>query len=415
MDQPRAASLPFQPDYAQHPAFRPHIKWNSTFDGRVAQADHLMNKVLLKAESDLTLKKTSLVDAIAEVNQGLGLVTDLLASANQVVGNDFSAFAKRFHHELLRVVFDDLAYFDRRNSYVPVINDAQEMALRNNLATNGVIQCNLNADELAGLRAHVQPYVDELQRRHKQGQRSREELSTNQLDAQSMNYVKGIFARRGLDRAVSNVRHEPAAAWGFAVEISPDNNEWWHSRYQDVGIAEPGPATYFHNDESRDVYKAIIYLEDVTEALGPFSYLPASYSMERPRFAWAVSRATLTTLWAPEIRKTMTDMIPARGVFTSQVARKFFGLLPPAWRLNSHFGFDVMAGTPLAADIKRHEVSLVAPAGQCIVFDGSRLIHRGGLVRKGCRVALQVMFEVPRQNVPQLFKPWSDKFNLPAV
>ncbi|MDX2024674.1 MAG: hypothetical protein SF187_30810 [Deltaproteobacteria bacterium] len=415
MDQPQAASLPFQPDYAQHPAFKPHIKWNATFDARVAQASEVMNQLLLRAESDLTLKKTSLTDAIGEVNQGLGLVTDLLVSANQVVNNDFSPFAKRFHHELLRVVFDDLAYFDRRNSYVPVINDAHEMGLRNSLAVNGFIHCTLTTDELAGLQVQVQPYVDELQRRYKQGQRGREALSTNQLDPRSMNYVKELFARRGLDRAVSNVRHEPAAAWGFAVEISPDDNPWWHSRYKDVGLTEPGPATYYHNDESRDVYKAIIYLGDVTEDLGPFSYVPVSYAMERPRFAWTVSRATLTTLAAPEIRSTMTDLDPARGVFTSQVARKFFGLLPAAWRLNSHFGFDVVAGTPLANEIKRNEVALVAPAGQCIVFDGSRLIHRGGLVRKGCRVALQVMFEVPRQNVPQMFKPWSDKFNLPAM
>ena len=230
LDRPLAASLPFQPDYAQHPAFRPHIKWNTTFDARVAQADDLMNKLLLRAESDLTLKKMSLSDAIAEVNQGLGLVSDLVASANQVAGNDFSLFAKRFHHELLRVVFDDLSYFDRRNSYVPVINDAHEMTLRNNLAVNGFIRCSLTPDELAGLRGHVQPYVDELQRRYHQGQRGREQLSTNQLDPRSMNYVKDIFARRGLDRAVSNVRHEAAAAWGFAVEISPHDNDWWHSR-----------------------------------------------------------------------------------------------------------------------------------------------------------------------------------------
>ena len=35
---------------------------------------------------------------------------------------------------------------------------------------------------------------------------------------------------------------------------------------------------------------------------------------------------------------------------------------------------------------------MIGPAGTFIVFDGARLLHRGGLMEQGERVALQVIF-----------------------
>jgi hypothetical protein len=103
------------------------------------------------------------------------------------------------------------------------------------------------------------------------------------------------------------------------------------------------------------------------------------------------------------VKQLMPDLDPDRGLFTSRVARAFFGMLPTRLRTNSHFGFDVLDGTPLADAIAQQEVKVTARAGHVIVFDGSRLIHRGGLVRHDRRRAMQVVFEVDKRNGLQLF------------
>jgi hypothetical protein len=398
------SGFPYQADYSHHPAFVEHLVWDGSSDSAVDEVVDWLNEQLLDLEAMLSLKLTTLPNAIEKVNAKVGLLVNLLVAANDATGADFRPFAKTFHLEILRVMIDDLAYFVRRNSYEPVINNATELALRNELAINGFLEWDLKTDELDALRHQLKRYAELIESRYQQGLRSREELSTNEIDPESIAMVSGLFERRGLNKAVSNVRHEVAMAGGFAFEISPDDNDWWHSRYEDVGLLASNQAAYFHNDESRDVYKAIIYLDDVDDGLGPFCYLPQSYSMKRPRFEWIVARANLTTLAADEMRPMMSDLRPSRGVFTSRAARRFFGMLPRRLRLNSHFGFDALDDSELSRLLQSQEVRMIAPAGHVIAFDGSRIVHRGGLVRGGRRTAIQVSFEVQKQNGGDLFR-----------
>jgi hypothetical protein len=387
-------TLPYQADYAAHPAFAPHLTWDLRFDGAVDEAVTILDKLLLDLESALTLKQLSLAQALDRVRQPVRLAVDLLVVAHDATGSRFRPFADRFYRELMRIVLDDLAYFGRRNGYQPLINNAAEMALRNELARNGFVRFTLQPEEIAALRRQVKPYVGEVEARYQRGQRSREQLSINEVDVETRALVSEVIQRRGLNKAVSDVRHERAQASGLSIELSPHDADWWHSRYEDVGIKTPPRTSYFHNDESRDAYKAIICLDDVDEDGGPFSFVPPSYALHRPRFEWVTARAILTTLAADEIRATMTDAHPSRGVWTSQLTRRFIGMLPARLRLSSHFGYDLLDGTPIAAALLRDEVKLLGPAGQAIAFDGGRLVHRGGMVRRGYRTALQVVFEV---------------------
>jgi hypothetical protein len=126
--------------------------------------------------------------------------------------------------------------------------------------------------------------------------------------------------------------------------------------------------------------------------------------MDRPRFEWVVARATLTALASPEIKRGFADQHPTRGVFTSRAARRLFGMLPARFRLNSHLGFDVLDDSDLCASLLRQEVKVLGPAGHVIVFDGSRIVHRGGLVRRGRRKALQVVFNVDKGNGARFYR-----------
>lgn len=66
--------------------------------------------------------------------------------------------------------------------------------------------------------------------------------------------------------------------------------------------------------------------------------------------------------------------------------------LPESLRFNSHLGWDVLPGSELENQLAENERKMTGPAGTFIAFDGARLLHRGGLMQQGKRVALQVVF-----------------------
>jgi len=66
--------------------------------------------------------------------------------------------------------------------------------------------------------------------------------------------------------------------------------------------------------------------------------------------------------------------------------------LPTSLRFNSHFGWDVLPSSEVEARVASREVVMTGPPGTAIVFDGARLLHRGGLIDSGERIVLQVIF-----------------------
>ena len=61
-------------------------------------------------------------------------------------------------------------------------------------------------------------------------------------------------------------------------------------------------------------------------------------------------------------------------------------------RFNSHFGWDVEPHSQLEDFLLSKETQVLGPAGTTLVFDGARLLHRGGLIEEGERIVLQVIF-----------------------
>jgi hypothetical protein len=87
--------------------------------------------------------------------------------------------------------------------------------------------------------------------------------------------------------------------------------------------------------------------------------------------------------------------------------RKHFMLLPESLRFNSHFGWDILSGSKLENVIADREELMLGAPGKFVVFDGSRLLHRGGLIEEGERLVLQVVFwpKVPAlKRVAQIFQ-----------
>src|SRR5258708_32206714 len=103
------------------------------------------------------MRRMPLPKGLERVKEGVRLLMQLLVQANNAGGAPFAPFVDRFYMEIVRVILDDLAYFERRNSYAPVINNAPEMPLRNQIAIDGYIRFDLARDELEALRRQVGP------------------------------------------------------------------------------------------------------------------------------------------------------------------------------------------------------------------------------------------------------------------
>ena len=66
--------------------------------------------------------------------------------------------------------------------------------------------------------------------------------------------------------------------------------------------------------------------------------------------------------------------------------------LPRSLRFNSHMGWDILPKSEIESEFIASETKVIGPAGTFIAFDGAHLVHRGGLVEKNDRIALQIIF-----------------------
>ena len=199
------------------------------------------------------------------------------------------------------------------------------------------------------------------------------------------------FASLGMLEAVSAYVGRPTRVVGLSLELSVAQSSWWKNAID--GLPRPPETLYAHLDESISFPKAIVYLTDVTDSHGPTGCYPQVYERlgcgplqeivgRVVGNAGNDPRSPLHAYYAKAYHQSMA----------SEPFRRHFMRLPRPLRFNSHFGWDVMPGGDLEGEVAAQERRMIGPAGTFVVFDGARLLHRGGLISEGRRVALQVVF-----------------------
>jgi hypothetical protein len=166
---------------------------------------------------------------------------------------------------------------------------------------------------------------------------------------------------------------------------------WWKNAIQ--GIERPPKTLYAHLDEGISFPKSIVYLTDVTESNGPTGCYPGAYEAIHLNPLQEMIGRVLGTV-GNRADSPLKDYYAKQyhQSMNSERFRRHFMRLPEPLRFNSHMGWDVAPGSELEANLTDCEHRMTGPAGTFIVFDGARLLHRGGLVQQGERVALQVIF-----------------------
>ncbi|MCG9884930.1 MAG: hypothetical protein MH825_05025 [Cyanobacteria bacterium] len=279
--------------YTQHPAFSAYHLSQSGFENRMMEdCQDLSHEIeSLSLETSLSCNRLSLQDAIHKILPKLAKTFTHLNNINKSQIPNVQEFLTSVWQQTIRILVDDLAYFERRNSLNPVVSNQHELNIYRLLEQQGFFTCHIPQEIVHNLHRALQLWMETIQSRADQGINSREELSINQIPREIVQYLNQQFEALGISSAMRSARREHSTLSGFALELSVPHAGWWQSDYQDLAYGT-GRSSYFHVDEGRDVYRAILYLSDVPNAdLGAAGCLPGSFTMKRDRLPWILSRS----------------------------------------------------------------------------------------------------------------------------
>ena len=224
------------------------------------------------------------------------------------------------------------------------------------------------------------------------------------------NSLAGWMIRRAMEKSgamdlVSAYLGKPVEFYYAAMDHAHPGQVWYQDCYDDTRLGTT-KTVYMHTDADSDIVKAMMYLRDVGEKDGPFCFLPGSHKWKRSPLAMAVQKGfdeASGRVFAG--RPDNGDYYRPR--FRHVESRQDMLSLPLALRGSTHFGDDILDGSDLSESLLAAEKRFIAPAGTIVIFDGSRGIHRGGLVQPGGqRWAVQMAFRVRKSPAPSGWKAY---------
>jgi len=378
-----------QQNYDAHPAF--HFD-TPAFDVAQASLDgfHLAYQALCRfgATLDTTARRR------LEREARLALDTVFSEMAAQCADRFERAFLDELGAECARLLAEEVAWYARpavRGRLSLRTADADAAAME--LASMKHVFGRLPESVVAEMRAIAAEDVSRFEAAASAGKLRRTDLSVD--GGRTVRHLTQVlnraFGAMGMLEAVSAYIGRPTRVVGLALELSVAQAGWWKNAL--VGLPRAPETLYAHLDESISFPKAIVYLTDVTPHNGPTGCYPGIHDRLGclplqemvGRVVGNVGNDPGSPLHAHYAKAYHQSM-------TSEAFRRHFMRLPRALRFNSHFGWDVMPGSALEREVAGAEHRMLGPAGTFIVFDGARLLHRGGLIDEGRRVALQVVF-----------------------
>jgi len=375
--------------YAQHPKFH--------FDQQAFEldADRLdaFNRTYqflqgysgrLKHRQYLSCKRQC-VDALADVfvqlkaqasqPQEIRFLDELHAESRRALGEEIDHFHTSSTNRDI-----DTADIDIRDKVLRLQTDRHYFGALPPEAVKEIL--DIGSADLAGFREAV-----------RQGRLRREDLSLN-----TGPHVRAIarilnreYERQGALDALSAYAGRRIKVSGLALELSVPQAQWWRNAFND--LPRPPKTLYAHLDESIHHPKSIVYLTDVDPSTGPTSCYPQAYeALGMNPLQELVGRVVGTVGSSADSPLKEYYKKQYHQAMTSERFRQHFMRLPEQIRFNSHLGWDIYPESDAERSLAEAEKVMTGRAGTYIIFDGARLLHRGGMLQQGERIALQVIF-----------------------
>jgi hypothetical protein len=205
--------------------------------------------------------------------------------------------------------------------------------------------------------------------------------------------ITDLFHQIGMFSAVREYFGFPIRVFFAAMILNKEGEDW----YQPLNSNEKlNHFHYLHFDGDPNVIKAIIYLQDVNIEQGPFKFIRRDGLPLKKDFGYFISLAN------DEIFRRRFNQKEGRYYRKIFVGNNFdyFKAMPRSFQRLSHFGDDIPSGSAMEEQFKQNEMVMDSSKGQLMAFDGSSLLHRGGQVLKGERLAMQMAFK-PLMNLQE--------------
>jgi len=297
---------------------------------------------------------------------------------------------------LLELRKDVLAMVDQQEIFYlrmgSLVADVETASNRNLLKNQGYYLTSVSLKSLEYIGRIAENHLNGLRQNALNGLLERNDLSVNSGSdiRKIVRVLNAEFGSSGVLKSLGSIFDQRAKVIGVALELSVPGAQW--SKVQHVSFAD-NQTRYAHVDRAVDAPKAIVYLTNVREKNGPTMCYPGVYeSLKLTGIQDFIGRCIETI--GTNKKSLLHDYYRNNSsqALSSEQFRSHFMKLPPEMRMNSHFGWDILPGTALEDFVVSRTKKVIGEAGTTIVFDGARLLHRGGLIEEEERVVLQVVF-----------------------
>jgi hypothetical protein len=365
-------------DYTNHPAFGPHL--------RPIGDESALAEIFPESDAAIVSSVKGKDRAGSAIHRQLAVVARIL-DEDVVVDPDLKPFIVAAYERALQRSIGETRWqmeWGRKSKRV----SARAQRDAETILDQGYKTFMMPRDALAELRKVVEPDVQRLRR---QGVETPDDIATdNPSDPNSTRLLNEFCEKAGIFDAISAYCGDNYRSAGFGVHVSQPRDTWFHV-FDDINLPMP-KTTQMHFDLAFDSPKAMLYLNDVGENQGPFSLVPKSDPWQGLGSELAFRKELLYGIYYYVGKKFGKSTRGNTPIFRFDEARRAYATLPVALRGTSHPGDHILDTSPLSGSLLKSEIKLTGEAGLMPVFSGAHVLHRGGLVTDGERLALQICF-----------------------
>ena len=267
---------------------------------------------------------------------------------------------------------------------------------------NGFYKIQINESIIDEILTLCSDNLNNFRNNIRNGLIKRENLSINTgwKIRKIINILNAEFNKIGVNEQVSFYMQKKYQVISCALELSTPFSKWWENT---ENTKSSNRTNYAHVDESFLYPKSILYLTDVDKNNGPTSFYPNIYKKLGLNFLQDTIGRVVGNIGQNKNSKLFNYY--KKKYHQPMSCEKFqnhFSFLPSELRFNSHFGWDIQSESALEGDMIQDENFITGKKGTCIIFDGARILHRGGLIQEGERIVLQIMFGIPKNSIVKI-------------
>jgi hypothetical protein len=370
-------------DYEKHPSFNLLNLPYSVQLSKIESFDTIYKKLKFAYEmSDL--------DYRAHKNELEALIFEVFEEMRMQCKDEFeTCFFEELEFEAVRLLNVECTYYrniDKKKYHVNEYGVSSEFESKRcyfGVLTESTIRQIIDATKSA---------VENLRENAANGKLTREDLSVNQgpVVAKIVKILNSEFGSVGILDMVSQYMGSKYQVGGLAIELSVPNARWWKNT---MDCVEDPKTMYAHLDEAINYPKSIVYISNVDQSHGPTTcYLQAYERLQLNALQELIGRIVGSVGASKNSKLNAYYTRAYHQPMSSELFRRHFMMLPRELRFNSHFGWDVIPNSDFENELLACKKELIGKAGSFVVFDGGRLLHRGGLIESEERIALQVIF-----------------------